>query len=38
MNDDAISGTIACGDALREQIRARLAGHDRRVATDETKR
>jgi 8-oxo-dGTP pyrophosphatase MutT (NUDIX family) len=38
MNDDAISGTFAYGDALREQIRARLAGHDRRTVTDETKR
>jgi 8-oxo-dGTP pyrophosphatase MutT (NUDIX family) len=30
--------TIAYDDALREQIRAQLAGHDRRVVTDRTKR
>jgi ADP-ribose pyrophosphatase YjhB (NUDIX family) len=29
---------ITYDDALREQIRARLAGHDRRVVTDPTKR
>ena len=30
--------TIAYDDALREQIRTRLAGHDRRTVTDSTKR
>jgi 8-oxo-dGTP pyrophosphatase MutT (NUDIX family) len=30
--------TIAYHDALREQVRARLAGHDRRTVTDPTKR
>lgn len=30
--------TISYDDALREQIRERLAGHDRRAATDPTKR
>lgn len=30
--------TIAYNEALREQIRARLAGHDRRAVTDPTKR
>ena len=30
--------TIAYNDALREQVRARLAGHDRRTVTDPTKR
>jgi 8-oxo-dGTP pyrophosphatase MutT (NUDIX family) len=30
--------TITYDDALREQIRARLAGHDRRSVTDPTKR
>ncbi|MHA7648622.1 NUDIX hydrolase [Mycobacterium sp. ML4] len=30
--------TIAYDDALREQIRVRLAGHDRRTVTDPTKR
>lgn len=30
--------TITYDDALREQIRARLAGHDRRTVTDPTKR
>ena len=30
--------TITYDDALREQVRAHLAGHDRRVVTDPTKR
>jgi 8-oxo-dGTP pyrophosphatase MutT (NUDIX family) len=30
--------TITYDDALREQVRARLVGHDRRVVTDPTKR
>ncbi len=30
--------TITYGEALREQIRANLAGHDRRAVTDPTKR
>jgi 8-oxo-dGTP pyrophosphatase MutT (NUDIX family) len=30
--------TITYDDALREQVQARLAGHDRRVVTDPTKR
>jgi 8-oxo-dGTP pyrophosphatase MutT (NUDIX family) len=38
MTDNAISGTIAYDDGLRELIRSRLAGHDRRVVTDPSKR
>jgi 8-oxo-dGTP pyrophosphatase MutT (NUDIX family) len=38
MTDDAISGTVAYDDALREQIRTRVASHDRRVVTDPSKR
>ena len=30
--------TISYDEALREQIRARLASHDRRAVTDPTKR